>query len=210
MLSVLKKWGRKLRHEPQYFRQQVGGLFALLLVILAGPSWWEFWVGAPVVALGAVVRLWAAGHLYKNDELGTDGPYSFMRHPQYFGNTCIGIGLSLASGHPLGIAVFGAIFYVFYRPAIREEDQKLRDKFGEACREWQEKVPAVVPTLSPAGNPGLHLSNWSPRQALSNGEPVWTICLAGALTIIYRGLPAGGSNVSTVVETLQVAELLGI
>jgi len=210
MLGAVKKWGRKLRYEPQYFRQQIGGLFALTLILLASPVWWQFLVGAPVVALGAVVRMWAAGHLNKDDELGTKGPYAFMRHPQYFGNSCIAIGLSIASGHLVGILVYAAIFYIFYRPAIREEDQKLREKFGEKCREWQEEVPAVVPTLSPASNPGLHLRNWSPRQALKNGEPVWTTSLGIGLTIIYLYLPTGKNQVSMMADTLDVAHLLGV
>lgn len=185
MWSALKKWGHKLLYEPQYFRQQVGGLYALLLVIFAAPSRWEFWIGAPVVVLGTIVRLWAAGHLNKDDELGTHGPYAFMRHPQYFGNSCIGVGLSLASGHPWAIAIFAVIFYIFYLPAIREEDRKLREKFGAVCEEWQEKVPAVIPTPFPADNPGLHLSDWSPRQAFRNGEPAWTAGLLISLGFAF-------------------------
>jgi protein-S-isoprenylcysteine O-methyltransferase Ste14 len=202
MRARLKKWGRKLRYEPQYFRQQIGGLFALLLVIFSAPSGWEFWIGAPVVLLGTITRLWAAGHLKKDDELGTHGPYAFMRHPQYFGNTCIGIGLSVACGHPWAIAIFGVIFYIFYLPAIREEDQKLREKFGAVCEEWQEKVPAVIPTPFPADNPGLHLSDWSGWQALRNGEPAWTAGLLLSLGLVFSRIPEAAQVALVLQETI--------
>ena len=210
MRSALKKWGWKLRHEPQYFRQQIGGLFAVVLVVLAEPAWWGFWAGVPLVALGGLVRLWAAGHLHKDEELGRRGPYAFMRHPQYFGNSCLAVGLSLASGYYWAVLVYALIFYIFYIPAIREEDQKLRDRFGDMCREWQQKVPAVLPFSWPSHVSDFRLSNWSLWQAVQNGEPAWTSCMVMAVAIIYMQLPEPVRKMSLELQHPLALDTFGI
>jgi protein-S-isoprenylcysteine O-methyltransferase Ste14 len=45
------------------------------------PAW--FLPGAAVTLLGEWLRLWAAGHLRKNKQLTTTGPYSYVKNPLY-------------------------------------------------------------------------------------------------------------------------------
>ena len=185
----LRQFGRDLLQRRYRFRQFAGGVFAGCTVMEASPRAVAFCVGLPLVVLGALVRMWAAGHVRKSKELATHGPYAFVRHPQYLGNSLLAVGLSVASGHPWGIAVWLLVLWLFYIPAIRREDDKLRRRFGESWEKWAKKAPAVVPTGWPQSNPGVHLSDWSPLQAVRNGEPIWTTCMMATVVLILRQLP---------------------
>ncbi|MBS3761665.1 MAG: isoprenylcysteine carboxylmethyltransferase family protein [Planctomycetes bacterium] len=135
--------------------------------------------------LGNIVRLWAAGHVRKSKELERHGPYAFVRHPQYLGNSLIAIGLSLAAGLPLAILIWVALFLGFYVPAIRREDAKLHRRFDEDWEKWAARTPAVVPLHGAPDNPGVHAAEWSLLQALKNGEPAWLITIGGSLWLLW-------------------------
>lgn len=164
-------------------------VFAVCLVLLASPTRPLFYVGAGLVCLGALVRLWAAGHVWKSKELATHGPYAVVRHPQYLGNTLLAVGLCLASGHWWAVAVWALILWLLYLPAIGREDEKLKRHFGEAWEKWAQKPPALLPIGWPHSNRGLHLADWSLWQSVRNGEPVWTLSVAGAFVLVFLQLP---------------------
>ena len=85
------------------------------------------------------------------------------------------------------------IYALFYGPAIRHEDAKLRRRFGEAWCAWSRHTPALLPARLPSGP--LHLRRWSVRQVLRNGEPVWRLLLlAGPLNVLTRPPGAGGAR----------------
>jgi methanethiol S-methyltransferase len=76
----------------------------------------------------------------------TTGIRSRVRHPIYLGHLCeilcwcIGTGLIPLSVLALFAVVTGAIM-------IRMEDRELEARFGEAYREYRQRVPAVIPRL---------------------------------------------------------------
>jgi hypothetical protein len=181
-----EKFWRDVKERRHRFRQVMGGFFAVALFAIARPEFWMFVAGAAVIGSGEAIRLWAAGHVRKNESLCTDGPYAFVRHPQYLGNTLLAVGLSLVSGHPWAVAVWGILFWLYYVPAIQREDERLHHHFGRDWEEWRENTPAVVPTHWPSGRIVSEGSAWSPMQALRNGEPFWALLLAGGLFAIYR------------------------
>jgi len=177
----MRQFGNDLRNRRYRYRQFVGGVFILFLALYASPGAPGFWVGASLGTLGLLIRLWAAGHVRKNMELATDGPYAFVRHPQYLGNSLIAVGASVASGHPWAIAAWALIFWLFYVPAIRREDAKLNRRFGASWCRWAVRTPAVVPTQWPSPHSELHLGQWSLVKTLRNGEPVWTLGVTTAM-----------------------------
>ncbi len=183
-LGVKQLWRDVLTRRYRY-RQAVGGAFGVFLFLLARPAGWGAPIGLGLIAVGALLRLWAAGHVVKSQRLATQGPYAFVRHPQYLGNTLVAIGLCVATGHVEGIAVWGTVLYLFYLPAIWREDAKLERRFGADWRQWQRETPALVPTRWPGISPALDLKEWSPGQALRNGEFVWVFLLAGGLSYLY-------------------------
>ena len=123
----IQKIIRKLRyHEAS--RQWFAVLFVLLVSLLGQPEQTLLYVGAGIAAAGTLVRLWASGHVMKNKELATDGPYAFVRHPLYVGNILLLIGFSLASSLWWSYILMIALLFFYYPPTIAYEDNKLRAK----------------------------------------------------------------------------------
>ena len=70
-------WSRVARR----IRVPLGFVFAALFLWLAHPTWTSIFVGAVVAASGVCLRAAASGHVRKNAELTTTGPYAYTRNP---------------------------------------------------------------------------------------------------------------------------------
>lgn len=105
--------------------------------------------GLPISIAGLLLRGWAAGHLAKNRELATSGPYGFVRNPLYIGTLLVGVGLIAASRSVALGLVFAAVFLLIYLPVIQLEEQHLRSLFPEFAS-YAARVPALFPTLRSA------------------------------------------------------------
>ena len=86
-------------------------------------------VGLPVSVLGLLLRAWSAGHLAKNEQLATTGPYAYIRNPLYVGTLTVALGIVVASRNGWMAAIFAAVFFLVYLPAIELEEQHLRKIF---------------------------------------------------------------------------------
>ena len=176
-LGISKLWD-DMKHRRYRFRQWIGVAFMIVMAWLAVPHAWTLAIGIPIIGIGVLLRLWAAGYIKKSQELEVRGPYGFVRHPQYLGNTLIAVGFSVASGHLWGVAAWALVFYVFYLPAIEREDEKLHRRFGEVWEEWKETTPAVFPLHWPRKLSGLRIREWSAVRAVKNGEILWVMLVA--------------------------------
>ncbi len=145
--------------------------------------------GLVIAAFGQLWRIYAAGVIYKNKRLATTGAYSLVRHPLYFGNFLILVGFTLACGNWI-VAALVLFFLLFYYPAaVRYEDHKLQDLFGEEWQAWGTKTPAMFPTrLKWQSN---QEAEWNLRQSMiRNGELVYTVFEIGAAVLLwYRATP---------------------
>lgn len=179
----IQKIIRKLRfHEAS--RQWFAVLFVLLVSVMGRPEQAMLYAGTAVAAAGALVRLWASGHVMKNKELATDGPYAFVRHPLYVGNILLLLGYSMASSLWWSYVLMIALLLFYYPPTIAYEDNKLRNFFGEAWSEWSRTTHALIPTLP--SRSGESNSNWSFKKSLmQNGEPVIIAYLIGCMYLLY-------------------------
>jgi protein-S-isoprenylcysteine O-methyltransferase Ste14 len=118
---------------------------------------WE--VGCTLVAgLGLAIRVYTVGvaapgtsgrgtRRPKAASLNTTGPYSVVRHPLYFGNGLIAIGLALFPHTWLVPVVVAPLIAGYYGCIARWEEQYLRAQFGQAFDTWARRVPAIVPAL---------------------------------------------------------------
>ena len=135
-------------------RLRVAGGFLLLITFacLAKPTFRSMQIGLPVSMLGLVLRGYAAGHLAKDRELATSGPYSYIRNPLYVGTALSAIGIVFASGSRWLALLFAAVFLLVYLPAIELEEQHLREIFPDYAR-YAQYVHRFVPlrrfTLQP-------------------------------------------------------------
>jgi protein-S-isoprenylcysteine O-methyltransferase Ste14 len=182
----LEKLVHDLKHRRYRFRQFVGILFLFVLTAVGAPIAAWFWAGLAAAALGMIVRLWASGHVKKDKQLATTGPYGYVRHPLYVGNHLITLGFCLASGLWWSVLAWGAIALVFYPGTIAHEDEVLHRLFGRDWEDWRSRTRALIPRLTPY-RPG-EKSEWSLAQSWHNGEPVIIAILVGCLFLLYLRL----------------------
>lgn len=168
---------------------------ALGLLAFAAPWGPTYALGATLVAAGLALRIWSFGHLRKNQNLITTGPYAHTRNPAYLGSALVMTGLFLAAGDPysavgLGIWFAGLIglvvFFTGYLPRkYRREYGKLRSIFGQAVDRHAAHVPHFFPRLTPWQSGDRQRFSWACVWA--NHEPVWPAAGALALLIIWFG-----------------------
>jgi protein-S-isoprenylcysteine O-methyltransferase Ste14 len=106
-------------------------------------------IGASVSLLGLALRAWAAGHIRKNAQLATSGPYAFTRNPLYLGSFLLGLGFTIASGRLLLALLFAGLFLGIYLPVMRVEASTMAQLFGEDFERYRQSVPLFFPRLTP-------------------------------------------------------------
>ncbi len=121
-----------------------GFLLAAAFVWFSRPTAQSLAYGVPIAVAGLALRAWAAGHLSKNQQLATSGPYAYTRNPLYLGTLIVAAGLAVA-GRSIGLALlFAAVFLLVYLPVILLEEQHLRRLFPEYSG-YADQVPSLLP-----------------------------------------------------------------
>jgi protein-S-isoprenylcysteine O-methyltransferase Ste14 len=133
----------------QRWRVPLGFLSAAVFLFFARPTPIALAAGAGVSVLGLVIRAWASGHIRKNAELATSGPYAFTRNPLYFGSFLLGLGFTVASGRWLLALLFAALFIGIYLPVMRVEASTMAQLFGGEFETYRRAVPLFFPRLTP-------------------------------------------------------------
>jgi protein-S-isoprenylcysteine O-methyltransferase Ste14 len=131
-------------------RVPLGFGFAILYLWLAKPSLKSVLVGAGLVIPGLVIRALASGHLQKNKQLATGGPYAYTRNPLYVGSLTLSVGFALAARSWWIVAGIVLLFFVIYLPVIRAEEAFLRERFPQ-FDEYAREVPSLFPRVSRFG-----------------------------------------------------------
>lgn len=128
----------------QRLRVACGFLLLIAFAWLSRPAPESMLIGIPISLLGLLLRTWAAGHLAKDRQLATTGPYRYIRNPLYAGTLIVALGIVIASRSIwLGI-IFVICFFLVYLPAIELEEQHLRDIFPEYAA-YAARVRRFVP-----------------------------------------------------------------
>ncbi len=156
------------------------------LIYFAQPKPIFFLVGVPIIFAGEALRLWAAGHLSKNREVTTTGPYSYVKNPLYLGTFLIMIGFCLLASQWIILGVGLLTFFSYYVPFKKKaESDRLREIFGSAWDDYDRSVPDYVPRLSPYEKRGQHAWEWS--RVVSNSEHETAVLTAlGVLILSMR------------------------
>jgi hypothetical protein len=169
---------KKIRRIPLF-------IGALLLVIFAKPNPPGIIVGIILILLGEGIRIWAAGHLQKNEILTITGPYAYVKNPLYIGSIFITTGFCILADNIYLLA--GAIFmfcfhYIPYKKRV--EGDRLRKLFGSRFDDYDQKVPDYIPSLTPYSS---ERSPWQFRNFIENSEEgILTIVVAGILVVLSR------------------------
>ncbi|MDR3763398.1 MAG: isoprenylcysteine carboxylmethyltransferase family protein [Acidobacteriota bacterium] len=136
-------WGRIAKR----IRVPLGFLFAAFFLWRARPEWWSLAAGSAIALCGVWIRAVASGHVKKNEELATSGPYAYTRNPLYFGSIVIAAGFALAALRWEVATALVVMFAAIYIPVIRGEEQFLNAHFANYA-EYCSRVPRLLPRLT--------------------------------------------------------------
>jgi uncharacterized membrane protein len=125
--------------------------------------------------------MWAAGLLEKEGGLCTDGPYRYLRHPQYLGSLIAALGFAVMTNVVWGWAILFPMFVALHLMQILAEERYLRRKFGDAHAEYARKVPLLLPR--PGREKVERKRVWQLARVLANREQYHVL-----LTLVLVGL----------------------
>ncbi|NMB75534.1 MAG: isoprenylcysteine carboxylmethyltransferase family protein [Myxococcales bacterium] len=142
-------------------------VWAATLLAMLFPRWipWAFFDAPPIVrglglslAAGGLLLIgWSHLHLgvefdttigaSGHQKLVTSGPYHYIRHPLYVAFLLFFVGAGTAGGAWLVSAGGAALFALLMTVRLRAEERLLRDRFGNAYREYARRTPRFFPRL---------------------------------------------------------------
>lgn len=134
-------------------RVPLGFVFALFFLWLANPTAQSILVGAGLILAGLFIRALASGHLRKNEQLATSGPYAYTRNPLYLGSLVLAAGFAVAARSWWIAGGIVLMFLAIYLPVIRSEEAFLRERFPQ-FDEYAREVPMLLPYPRAFGKPG--------------------------------------------------------
>ncbi len=127
-------------------RVPLGFAFAAIYFWLAAPTAVSMAIGCALIIPGLAIRALASGHLQKNEQLATTGPYAYTRNPLYLGSLVLAAGFAIvARNWWIGIGMI-LIFLLIYLPVIGGEEAFLKEHFPEFA-EYATQVPRLLPRL---------------------------------------------------------------
>ncbi|MFA6054853.1 MAG: isoprenylcysteine carboxylmethyltransferase family protein [Thermodesulfovibrionales bacterium] len=99
--------------------------------------------GMVVIGFAIMWQGWKLIHGAKGG-LVTEGPYAYVRHPQYSGLFIIMIGMLIQWPTIITALMFPVLIFVYYRLSKREEGEMVR-LFGDEYKRYIQKTPMFIP-----------------------------------------------------------------
>ena len=102
-------------------------------------------------AIAALGKFWSLHvEIRDNHEFVQSGPFRFVRHPTYFSMVLETAALGLLCSAWWMLAVIPLAFIPALVMRLRLEEPALVEKFGDAYRAYQRRVPMLIPYKWPA------------------------------------------------------------
>ena len=164
-------------------RIPLGFLSAAFFVWLARPTPTSLIEGALVMVPGLLLRGFASGHVQKDKQLTTSGPYAYTRNPLYLGSLLLAAGFAIAACNWWVVAIMVATLLLIYVPVVAGEERYLRDAFP-GYDDYAGHVPRLFPRLTPYGNAR---GEYSPQRYWKHREYEATIgCIVMLAILIVK------------------------
>ncbi len=117
---------------------------------------WVAWVGVVLALCGLLMRTWAnrvLGRFYtrtlrvaEGQAIVQDGPYRVIRHPGYLGMILLWLGVSMATGDWIILAVVVLVIAVSYYYRIETEEKMLMSMLP-GYAEYRSKTWRLIPPI---------------------------------------------------------------
>ncbi len=141
-----RNWSRIARR----IRIPLGFLFAVVYIWVSKPTPFSILFGSFVLLPGLALRGLASGHVQKDKELTTSGPYAYTRNPLYLGSIMMAAGFALAARSWWIVIIMTLMFAIIYIPVISGEEAYLRKTFAD-YDEYARNVPRLFPRFTRFG-----------------------------------------------------------
>jgi protein-S-isoprenylcysteine O-methyltransferase Ste14 len=180
----IKNKCKNVLSQIRIYRVRMGVLLALLCLYFAKPSYYSFITGIPIIIIGAIIRVWASGHILKSSSLTVSGPYSYFRHPLYVGSLIVAIGFAIISQSLTVIICLVVYFGLFYPITIIKEETLLHEKFKDSFNIYKNAVSTFFSKKFDWYLPGRY-SQFNPSLFLLNREYRLIITIVIVLILLY-------------------------
>jgi protein-S-isoprenylcysteine O-methyltransferase Ste14 len=142
----MSSWSKIARR----IRVPLGFVLAAAYMWRAHPSWVSLMEGAVLIVGGLALRGVASGHLRKNTEVTTSGPYAYLRNPLYLGSLIVAAGFAVTARDGWVATAMIVFFLAVYLPVILAEEAWLRANFPQ-FEAYARRVPRLWPRFGGAG-----------------------------------------------------------
>lgn len=133
-------------------------VLALCLILLTDHSWQQgeavdvaFEIsGFLLILVCSAGRIWSLLYIAgrKTASLVDEGPYSLVRHPLYVSTAVGTIGIGLASENLVALVGLVLLTTISYWPVVKAEERRLVAVHKDAYRDYQRRVPQLIPNIS--------------------------------------------------------------
>ncbi len=147
-IYLLSGWLQSRYPSVNWFSHDAGHLLEMLFGWKANPHFGPFhllsfgFIGGGFILLSNAWRVLYAAQ--KNHTLATNGPYAYIRHPQYVGFVLIMLGFLVQWPTILTLAMFPVLVFMYVHLARREE-REVEAEFGAEYRRYAARTPAFIP-----------------------------------------------------------------
>jgi len=206
-------------------RLKINGLIIVLAIILfvlfptvflrrASAAYWDSFAkifGIVFILLGQIFRASSRGYKSEYSQNGHSliqtGPYALIRNPMYLGILFIGLGIVLMLFNWWVIVVFLGIFIWRYIILIFKEEKKLLAMFPQAYRDYQQKVPCLLP--SPVTILQKDMAEYLPLKVTWLKKEIGSILVVLLIVLFWEGWKDVKSEGSQGIPFLRKIPLLG-
>ncbi|MGE3992841.1 methyltransferase family protein [Pseudorhodoplanes sp.] len=108
------------------------------------------WMGIVLIVVCILGRTWSSLYIggRKIEEFVQTGPYSVMRNPLYFFSFLGAAGVGMQVGSVMLGLICAVLAWLVFYVVVRQEEQVLDARYGQAYRDYLARVPRFLPKPS--------------------------------------------------------------
>jgi len=139
-------------------RDKTGIPFFIIMLFFSKPTFKTVMFSLPLLFAAEALRIISLMYVGKSTRareikapfLTTGGPYAYVRNPLYIGNLFIGLSfIILFNPKFIFYLIFIVLFFLQYTLIIIEEENFLKQEFGESFLSYKKRIRRFIPSLKP-------------------------------------------------------------